>query len=334
MPRPSASWLPLLLALPLTGACRSNDPPELTQDQRLGEYLERALRYIELKDYDRALQQTNQALELDPQNERFLLMLAKLHQMRGSLEDLRLALAVYERHPAQDDFRVQLGQGEAHERIGLIEQQSADKIESGESYTDAPDPRQRARELRAEAQADWEASYAAYLRSNELHRGEVPVVNGLVRITTLLRREHESVQWARALLDVLAESTRLRRIELEAPDLSANRERALMAAVRSNTDMTTETHMHIASLYFRLGLYPETADELSRVIEIDPKRADAYSQRAQVLFELGRYEQADDSVQQFLALSSHLPFDHPDIRAAFDLQSRCRAAAGRNAPGR
>ena len=334
MPRLTASLLPLLCALPLAGACRSNDPPELSKEQRLGEYLERALRYIELKDYDRALQQTNQALEVDPQNERFLLMLAKLHQMRGSLQDLLLALSVYERHPAQDDFRVQLGLGESHERIGLIKQESADKIESGETYTDAPDPRERARELRAEAQADWEEAYRAYLRSNDLHRGEVPVVNGLVRITTLLRREHESVQWARALVDVLAESTRLRRIELEAPDLSANRERALMAAIRSNTEMTSEAHMHVAGLYFRLGLYQETADELSRVIEIDPKRADAYSQRAQVLFELGRYEQADDSVQQFLVLSSHLDFDHPDIRAAFDLQSRCRAAAGRGGQGR
>lgn len=321
--------LPVLLSLgtlaPLTG-CKSDEPPEPTKEQRLGGYLERAFRYMELKDYDRALQQVQQGLELEPKNERFLLMLAKLHQMRGTAQDLALALAVYESHPAQDDFRVQLGLGETHERLGLIREQSAKKIQSGEAYTDAPDPEARATQLVEQAHEDWKTAYEAYVRSNDLLKGEVATTNGLVRITTLLGREHESIEWARKLLDVLADSTRLRRIELEAPELGAQRERELLGAIRANTQMTSETHMHIASLYYRLGLMQETADELSRVIEIDPQRADAYSQRAQVLFELGRYQQADDSIQRFLALSTHLDFDHPDIREAFELQSRCRAA--------
>ena len=62
------------------------------------------------------------------------------------------------------------------------------------------------------------------------------------------------------------------------------------------------------------------------MIELDPQRAEAYSRRAQVLFDLGNYALARDSIDQYLKLSTHLSWDDPAIRRAYDLQARCRAA--------
>lgn len=338
MRRPQSPLLAALAAALLGGAllasCQSSDePPDLTDEQKLGYYFENALRYYNLRDLERAINQVQRGLEVDPDNERFLLMEAKIYQLRGKTADIARALEIYRKHPAQDDFRVQLGIGETNERLALIEDASADKIQSGELYTEAPDPEARAEELRRSAKKRLEEAFEAYLESNDLARGEVATVNGLVRVTALLRREHESIEWARQLIDVLGESSRLRRIELEDPNLTAGRERELLESVRANTNMVVEAHLHIANLYYMLGLKQEVVDELSRVVELDPARGEAYAQRAQVLYQLGRYQQASDSVQRFLELSTDLTYDHPNIQEAYALQRRCRQAlAGGAAP--
>ena len=322
LPR-GALYLSLVL---LGGACQSNEPPEMTREQKLGAYLENALRYYEQRDYDRALHQVRQGLSVDRRNERFLLMLGKIHLLRGTKEDLAIAEQVFERHPEPKDYRVQLGLGEANERLGLLKAESAEAIRSGEAYTEHPDPEERAVELTRQAREHWERAYQAYEDSLELFRGEVGTVNGLVRVSALLKREHESIEWSRELLDVIAESTRLRRLELEDSDIGAGRERDVLDSIRANEEVAIGTHLHVANLYFRMGLLEEAADELSRVIEIDPERAAAYSQRAQVLFELGRYALARDSIDRFLRLSTDRSFDDPDIRRAYELEARCRAA--------
>lgn len=333
--RPLARLAGCLAPLALLSACQSGDEiPELTDEQRLGIYFENAMRYYNMRDLERAMHQVRQGLSVDPNNERFELMEAKIYQLMGTTSDLARALYIYERHPAQDDFRIQLGIGESNERLALIEEASADSISSGETFTSAPDPEARAQELRKNAKKRLEKAYEAYLESNDLMRGDVATINGLVRVTALLAREHESIEWSRRLITVLSESSRVRRMELEEPDLGAGRERVLMAAIRANAAMTVETHLHVADLYYMLDLKQETIDELSRVVELAPDESEAYGKRAQVLFELGRFQQASDSVQRFLELSTDLPFDDPNIRKAFELQSRCRAAlADEGTPG-
>lgn len=330
LPAPLAGLLVFLLL----ASCRSSDePPELTDEQKLGFYIENALRYYNLGDLERGMNQVQRGLEIDPDNERFLLMQAKFLQLRGKTVDVAAALEIYRDHPAQDDFRVQLGIGETNERLALIEDASAEKIQNGELYTDAPDPEARAQELRRSSKRRLEKAHEAYLASNELARGEVATVNGLVRVTALLEREHESIEWARQLIEVLGDSSRLRRIELEDPNLTAARERELLASIRANTRMIVEAHLHIANLYYVLGLKQEVVDELTRVVELDPERSEAYAQRAQVLYQMGRYQKASDAVQRFLELSTDLPYDHPDIQEAYALQRKCRTAlAGGAAP--
>ena len=77
MKRPSSISVALLLAGAALASCSSPSKAEelygLT-DENLGVYLENALYYVELNDWDRVIDQATRGLELDPENERFQLM--------------------------------------------------------------------------------------------------------------------------------------------------------------------------------------------------------------------------------------------------------------------
>lgn len=322
--------LPLLAALPLlllsTLACRSNDEiPDLTKEQKLGVYMENALRYFELRDLDRTEHQCLKGLTLDPRNERFLLILGNVHLRRGQTEDILSALKIFDEHPNQTDYRVHLGRGESHERLSVLEHEAAITIERGDRYTEG-DPDEKARQLRASATDHLNLAQVQFTYAEEIHQGELNAVNGLIRTSALLRQDEKSIQWSRTLIDILTTSSSLRHRELEDVEIMASREKQLMAAVRGNTDMIIKTHLHVASLMRRQGRNQEAADELGRVTALDPEFAQAYSRRAQLYFALKQYIKAKESVQHYIRLEAARSYDDPQMRAAYDLLARCDAA--------
>lgn len=317
--------LALLALLPLAGACSSNRGVELSKDEQLGIYIENALRYFELHDLDRTEHQCLRALQLDPGNERFLLMLGKVYLLKGQTEDILRALAIFDDHPGQHDYRIHIGKGEAHERLSILKEDAAEAIASGERYTEG-DPAQRAEQLRTSAGEHLDTAVKAYLRAEQIHDGELNAVNGLIRTYALTGDYTESIRWSRILIDVLAQSSRLRRVELEDVGIRASRERELTASVRRNTEMTIKTHFHVASVLRELGRKQEAADELGRIVSLDPEKSEAFSRRAQLYFELGQFLKSRESVEEFINLEAKRPFEDPDIRAAYDLMARCDAA--------
>lgn len=316
--------LALLASLPLL-ACSSGDKSEMTQEELLGVYYENALRYFELRDLDRTEHQCLQALRLDADNERFLLMLGNVYLLRGKTEDILRALAIFDAHEAQHDYRVQLGKAQAHERLSILEEDAAEAIASGERYTER-DPEARAAELQGSAAAHLDSAIAGYVRAEEIHRGELNAVNGLIRTNALAGRYEDSIAWARTLIDVLEKSSQLRRVELEDVGIRASDERTLTDSIRRNNDMVVKTHFHIASVLRQLGRKQEAADELGRIVLLDPERSEAYSRRAQLFFDLGQFLKAREAVEEFISLEATRPFEDPEIRAAYDLLAACDAA--------
>lgn len=325
--------LPLLLALPVAllwalplFACQSDGPPDLTKEQKLGIYYENALRYFELRDLERTAHQCRKALELDPGNERFLLILGNVHLRRGTTEDILQALNLFERHPNQDDYRVHLGKGEAHERLAVLEHESAEAIESGEKFTEAEDITARVRELRESARENLQTASLQFHAAEDIHAGELNAVNGLLRTYALLGEDEKSIEWSRRLIEVLRASTHLRRTELEDPEIHAARESELVEQIRRNTDLIVKTHFHVASLLRRMGRLQEAAEELGRVVALDPQASLAYSRRGQLLLELGQYLEAKEALEKFIQLEARRPFEDPEIRAAYDMLAECEAA--------
>ncbi|MCP3917083.1 MAG: hypothetical protein GY711_16165 [bacterium] len=312
----------------LSFACSSNGPPELTDEQRLGLYLENAFRYYEMNDLDRAADQALRALEIEPRNERFLLILGKVFQRRGSTDDILKAEQIFRGHPNQDDYRIRLGLGEALERKGLLMDEASRQIESGERYTDAADPDERARELAEGATSAWKESYDAYEDSLELHSGGLDATNGLLRVCALLGRDEESIEWGGALIETLHGLNRLYRNQLQEVDISAVDEANWRSAILANEELEVKTRLHIASLHRRLSRDREAIAELDHIIALNPELAAAHARRAQINFALGEYSAAKNSLERFLELEADKPFDDPEVRRAYDLLNKIEIALG------
>lgn len=321
--KPGIAWL---CCLPLLAACNSNDPEGMTDEERIGLYFEGAVGYFYQGDLDRAQQQVQFGLLLDEDNERLLLVLGDIHQARGTTADIQAAEAIFRDHPAQHDYRVRLGLGKALERMGILYEDAATAIRSGDRTTDALDPAKRADQLEVDAREAWEESRTCYLATLEIRFGDVQATGGLLRVCALMGDEVESVRWGREYIEILKSSSRIRRLELEDATLAANRERELRVAIAGNDNSIIKTRLHISTIYTRQGKLQEAVDELGAVIAINPDLPQAYSRRAQLYFDLAQYQRASDTLQSFLKLSAHLPFDDPDIRQAYALLRLCKDA--------
>lgn len=324
---------PLLptLALSLLAACSSQSEVAerygLTDEELLGVYLENALYYVELGDWERVIDQATRGLELDPDNQRFQLMFGRAHLMRGERESIQMAIDMFEQMDNQDDFRVQMSWGAAVERKGVFYDEAADAVRSGRRATEAADPIARADELRAEARGFWEEAQAHYLRSIELSSGQPEPLNGLVRTSAYLGDLEESMHWAEELIDAVRASQRLVSMQMDETDMTAAKESRLFRDQRSNRELETKARLHIATLQRRLGNPAAAVEQFDEIVALDPKLAQAHSLKAQVLYEMGEYRRAKDAITVFLEMKARTSsFDDPEVIRAFDLQERCELA--------
>lgn len=322
----SLSALALLLGACSSGPDRDNSLG-LTKEEYLGLYFENAVRYVELGDMDRAIGQATKALEIDPENERFLLIFARCHLLRGGKDSIQMAIDVFDNMEKPDDFRVQMSWAAAIERKGVIYDETSDALRAGRRSTDAADPIARADELRAEAEGFWQDAKTKFQRSIELRSGEPEAINGLVRTTALLGEFDESIVWAGELIDAVRASQGLVSQQMDAIDLSANRESKLFRDRRSNRELEISARLHIATLERRMGRLAKSSEQFDAISAVDPDFAEAYSLNAQVLYELGEYRKAKESITRFIQMKARtVKYDDPNVMKAYDLSERCDQA--------
>ncbi|MEZ6017004.1 MAG: hypothetical protein R3F49_17935 [Planctomycetota bacterium] len=308
----------------LAAACSSdgNGKREMTKEEQLGLYFENALWYLQMGDLDRAQFQAEKALEIDPKNDRFELIYARTNVMRGTTASISLALQIFEARPDLEDYRWQMTYGAALERKGVLFDEAARGVRTGERATTASNRDARAKELQEDALELWREARARFERSNELFTGQTETLNGLVRTSALLGDFQASIDWSTALVENIRESQFLSRSQLEAPDISADREAQLRESLRKNRDFEVQVRLHKATLLRRIGKPADAVRELDEVIALEPDIAQTHSLRGQLLMQTGEYVKARAALQRFLDLTD-LPFDHPDVRKAFDLQDEC-----------
>jgi len=323
-PRRAARGLALVALALAAAACSSTDdgPAELTKEQQLGLYYENALWYIQMGDLDRAQYQAEKALEIDPGNERFELIYARTNVMRGTSASIEEALRVLEADPDLADYRWQMTYGAALERKGVIFDEAARGVRDGQRATRAADRQVRGDELEAEAKGYWSEARERFERALALRPGEIEALGGLVRTNALLSEFEASVQWSEGLLETIHDAQALKRAQLEAPDLTADREAQLREAYRKDRGFEVQTRLHAATVLRRLGRQAEALAQIDEVVALEPELAQVYSMRGQLLMELGEYVKARAALQQFLDLTD-LPYDDAQIRRTFDLQDEC-----------
>jgi tetratricopeptide (TPR) repeat protein len=316
-----------LLALPLFASCFSNDgkPKELSDEKKVGLYYERAMRYYGMRELDRCQDQVQKGLELEPDNERLLLMLGRCHQTRGTLQDVLMAEQIFRDHPAKKDYRVVLCLAGSLERKGTFFDEAANAVASGDRFTEALDPQVRSEELKENALDAWEEAYSTYAEALVLYTGSFETLNGLMRTAVYLGRFEESLEWSTQFLESLAGSNDLFNKKLREQELRGESSVDVEKTLLDNMDLETEIRLHRSELMYRDGKSREALIELNEILAKDETVAEVYARRGQILHILGEYQRSSDSLERFMSLSED-PFEHPNVRQAFTLIEKNKAA--------
>lgn len=316
-----------LLALPLFASCFSTDnrPEELSDREKLGLYYERAMRYYGMRDLDRCQDQVQKGLEINPESERFLLMLGRCHQTRGTLQDVLAAEQIFRGHPAQDDYRVVLCLAGSLERKGVFFDEAATAVASGDRFTEAADPEARSKELEQDAMDAWTEAYDTYKSALELYTGSFETLNGLMRTSVYLGRYDESFAWSEQFLESLSSSNELFQKNLKEKEVRGESIVDTEKTLLDNMDLETEIRLHRSELLYRDGKSREALSELNEILAMDETVAEVYARRGQILHNLGEYQRSTDSLERYMSLSED-PFEHANVRQAFTLIEQNKAA--------
>ena len=327
LPAMLRSTLPLALSATLVlGAC-SSKPKGPSREELIELHFETALRYYDMDELDRALDQASRGLKVDPKNERLRLLSGWVLQRRGTRESIATAERVFRGLLTTNDYRVRLGLGQALERKGKFFDEAARAIENGDRFPDAGTPAERGAELREEARAAWVESIERYEQTLERQPGDRDALNGLQRVHALLGQDEQSLAYSTELVDVVREHQRFWRDQLT-DDITAGREADIHYRLDDDEELLVKTHLHAASVLRRLGRIDAAIDEIQRVVDLRPDMPQVHSRHAQMLYDAGDYERASRAIERYLKLSEE-PVDHPDIQRAWELKNACDAAIAR-----
>jgi Tfp pilus assembly protein PilF len=314
--------IPLLL---LASACKSDGPRELTKKEKVDYYRGSALSYWDLEDLDRCQDQIAKGLAVDPKDKGLNLLLGYVLQRRGRTEDILRAERVFRDNLYHEDPRINMGLALSLERKGVLLDEAARAIRSGERVTEASDPEKRAGELSREAREAWTEALKHFDITLEKKVEDYDALNGKTRMLALLGREAESVEVARVLLTLVVATADHYRDQLLSAELSERDERNFRDALVRELDFERKVRLHNATVLRRLGRNSEAAVDLERVLQISPNMAEAHSRLSQVLYDMGDYDRARYAIERYITLSTS-PVDHPDIQKALDLRNRCETA--------
>lgn len=317
-----------VLLLSLT-ACRHTreSAQEPDEDELLELYTTTALYLYEDGSWLRAQDQAVKALEIDPGNQSMRRMIGWVRLRLGSNEDLLIAEQFFRKLRAERDPNeaTTLGLATAVERLGTAHDETARAFDSGERVPhDGSDPHQRARELAEKAREMWNESSALYREVLEGSQENTAAMNGLQRTAALLGEYERSLEWSERLLaQSSAERETWRRL-LTQSDLTDKEEALYRENERASSELAAETRLFAVAVLSRLGRIEEAIAHLDQVAAERPELPQVYSLRAQLRAKSGAYAAAIEDLDLFLRLSD-APFEHPDVRRAFDLRSECEA---------
>ena len=320
-------WLALGLAVFGSG-CFGNGP-RIDRDVQFTIHQESALTYYETGDLDRAEDQALRGIAIKKKDTPLRLLLGWIQLRRGTTDALFKARGVFESMADEHDPRAELGLGETLERISIVNRETAASLENGERFIAKDKLANRTAELRREARNLLRQATDAYGRVLERQPDDLKALNGMQRAFSLLDENETALEYSMRLIEVANSERDALRKHLSDPgrDLDDSQEQNLRELARSTESLLGETYLFASSINVRLKRYEKALEHLESASKIRPRQADLASRRAQVLYELGRYEQSIEDVMTFVRLSDK-PFDHPDIRRAWDLKHRAESQLG------
>lgn len=319
----------LTLSLPLSGGClgihtfQSKEGP--SDEQLLELYTTTATYLYEDDSLVRAQDQAVKALEIEPDNQAMRRMIGWIRLRMGTNEDLLIAEDFFRtlRDEGDTNNATTLGLATTVERLGVAYDQAARGFRNGtREPEEGLSSETEADELQNKAQDLWNEAIELYRLTLTDGEGSTNAMNGLQRVYALIGEYEESLLWSAKLLErSTAERAAWERMLTQA-DLNEEEDTLFRTNVRIATRLQIDTHVFASTVLNRLKRYDLALEHLDEVIEAVPLLPQAYSLRAQVYIAMGDYEAAIPDLDQYLRLSEE-PFEHPDVRRAFDLRTQC-----------
>lgn len=318
---------PLLFAatllLAVSSSCSSTD--ERDPEELFTLYRESAFYYWQAEDFKRAETQLSRALEIHDDDLSCNLIMGNIELLKGKTPDLLSAEKRFRSLEQQDDYRVQLGLGQALERLGMAYEDAALAIAKGERKTQAPDPAARVDELHTMSSDALKQSIASYQRVLTTKPNLADAINGMQRVLALQGDIEGALVWTNRLIDSVEVDLTYYRSRLERKDITAAEEANIRTRMENSNSLGQQTYLFGASLLHQLNRPEAELEYLTRAIEIQPDSAKTWSRRAQAEMSLNHYVEAMHSLDQFLSLSQD-PFESPDVQRAYELREKCERA--------
>lgn len=318
---PLLAALGVFVALTSLSSC-SSGPEERDPEELFTLYRESAFYYWQSKDFVRAEAQAQNALAIHPDDLSCNLYLGNIGLLKGTTKDLLAAEQRFRNMKQQDDFRVQLGLGEVLERLGMVYDEAAAAIESGQRTTEAPDPAARVAELHELAAKAWSESVEHFQKVLEGKPNEASAINGLQRVLALEGNLEGALVWTNRMLDLVDVDLSFYRAKLAREGITVEEENDLRDRMNNSLGLAERTYLLGASMLHELGRDEAELEYLSKAAEISPKTPETWSRKAQAEMSLKRYDEAIASLDKFLALTNE-PFESASVQRAYELRELC-----------
>jgi tetratricopeptide (TPR) repeat protein len=316
----------LLAALALAGCRHTYEKvQEVPEEEQLELYTTTATYLYEDGELLRAREQALKALEIEPEHRAMRRMIGWIGLRLGSNEDVLVSERFFRDliGEGDDNENTRLGLAITCERLGKKYDDVSRAIAAGERQpAGAKEPEQEARELAARARAYWQEGIALLEKSLASGEGTTNSMNALQRLHALAGHYEESLGWSTRLLERTDAELAAWREMLQQEDLTEREERLFRENERAAVELQTETHLFAATLLFRLGRHEESLAHLDAVVRESPELPQVYSMRGQLRHRIGRYAEALEDLDRYLALSD-AAFEHPDVQRAFELRAEC-----------
>lgn len=302
--------------------CVGGPPDEGQPDEgQLFELYSTTATYLyEDDDLARAEEQAIKALAIDPEAWSMRRMIGWIRLRGGRSQDVIVAEQIFRELMDEGDEggATVLGMATSLERLGIGYDDAAKR------YTEDPEANKSdvgPEELELKARDYWVEARELYGRQVEKGEGNTTAMNGLQRVEALLGDYDKSLSWSELLLERAQGELEAWQRMLRSEDLTADEERLYRTNEQDAIELCNQTHLFAATILYELDRYEEAIQHLDAVARTEPGLAEIYGKRAQLLAEVGDYRRAIEDIDRYLRLSDE-PFEHPNVRRAFELRSQ------------
>ena len=333
--------LTCLVALPaalLLQACAGANVP-LTQDYRdeaedriarRGYYEDAAITYLDGGRYNESISMWDKVLKDDPNNAKAKWGKARAYIGRGSVADLKEAIALLEEiknldwtDPTHGDrrFGVYRDLGNAYSELG--EKYDAD-ARRGERILET-NPNAEVRRIegqiaqqRGRRDENLNKAVPIYSQMLGMKKDSPYALAGLARAHLAMGNDDLGLMWANKYIHQTKGSQKFWRNKMaDYEDLAGNNmtdeERDFfLDKLEGGREKEKSMHLMVGSVYMRRGQYDMAAQAFTRVTDIDPDMPAPYVERAQAYARVRQYNLAVRDLEHYLKITD--PVEHRDGR--------------------